>query len=166
MCEWCLCFLLEWQDDDQCCLYKIIAMISLLYFLLAFFSWWVGIPTSKSQVEIPCIGCKNGYNGSYVHDVWVLKTECFLNSYCPNFKLLTKQFSRSYQSFLLIILLAKWVYLLVYIIIKKTRVLPNTGIWILQLLFITAILGQLSESDTYIFVHHNNYSSMVEVLLN
>jgi hypothetical protein len=49
--------------------------------------------------------------------------------------------------------------------IKKTPVLPNTGIWILQLLFITANLGQLLESDTYIFVHHNNYSSMLEVLL-
>jgi hypothetical protein len=35
----------------------------------------------------------------------------------------------------------------------------NTRIWILQLLFITASLGQLLESGTYIFVHHNNYSS-------
>jgi hypothetical protein len=55
-----VCFLLEWQDDDQCYLYEIVAMISLLYFLLIFFSQWVGIPTSKSRVEIPCIGCKNG----------------------------------------------------------------------------------------------------------
>jgi hypothetical protein len=94
-------------------LYVIVAMISLLYFLPAFISRWVGIPTSKSRVEISYIECKNGYNGSYIHNVWMLKIECFLNSYCPNLKLLTKQSSRSYQSFLLIILLAKWVYLLV-----------------------------------------------------
>jgi hypothetical protein len=49
---------------------------------LFFFSRWVEIPTSKSRVEIPYIGCKNGYNGTYVHDVQLLKIECFLNSYC------------------------------------------------------------------------------------
>jgi len=43
---------------------------------------WHKIPTSKSRVEIPCIGCKNGYNENYVHDVWLLKTKCFLNFYC------------------------------------------------------------------------------------
>jgi hypothetical protein len=58
-------------------------MIFLLYLLLVFFSWWVRIPTSKSRVEIPCIGCKNVCNKSYIHDVRLLKTKCFLNSYCP-----------------------------------------------------------------------------------
>jgi len=58
-------------------------MISFLYLLLAILSRWVEIPTSKSQVEIPYIGCKNGCNGSYVHDVRLLKIECFLNSYYP-----------------------------------------------------------------------------------
>jgi len=58
-------------------------MISLLYLLPAFLSRWVKIPTSKSRVEIPCIRCKNGCNGSYVHNVRLLKTEYFLNSHCP-----------------------------------------------------------------------------------
>jgi len=58
-------------------------MISSLYLLLAFISRWVEIPTFKSRVEIPCIGCKNGDNESYVHDVRLLKIECFLNSYYP-----------------------------------------------------------------------------------
>jgi hypothetical protein len=58
-------------------------MISLLYLLHAFLSRWVGIPTSKSRVEIPYIGCKNDCNESYIHDVRLLKTKCFLNSYCP-----------------------------------------------------------------------------------
>jgi len=58
-------------------------MISLLYLLPTFLSRWVEICTFKSRVEIPCIGCKNDCNGSYVHDVWLLKTKCFLNSYCP-----------------------------------------------------------------------------------
>jgi hypothetical protein len=73
----------EWQDDNQCYLYEIVAMIFLLYLLLTFLSLWVKIPTSRSRVEIPCIGCKNGYNGIYGHDVRLLKTECFLNSYYP-----------------------------------------------------------------------------------
>jgi len=58
-------------------------MIFFFYLLLTFLSRWVEIPTSKSWVEIPCIGCKNDYNASYVHDVWLLKIECFLNSYYP-----------------------------------------------------------------------------------
>jgi hypothetical protein len=65
------------------CLYEIVAMIFLLYLLLAFLFRWVRIPTCKSRVKIPCIGCKNGCNRSYVHDVRVLKTECFRNSYGP-----------------------------------------------------------------------------------
>jgi hypothetical protein len=58
-------------------------MIYILYLLPTFLSRWVEIPTSKSHVEIPCIGCKNGYNGNYIHDVQLLKIECFLNSYYP-----------------------------------------------------------------------------------
>jgi hypothetical protein len=82
-CDWRLCFLPEWQDNDQSCLYKIVAMIFFLYLLPTFLFRWVEIPTSKSWVEIPCIGCKNDCNASYVHDVWLLKIECFLNSYYP-----------------------------------------------------------------------------------
>jgi len=52
---------------------RIVAMISLLYLLLVFLSRWVKISTSKSQVEIPCIKCKTSCNGSYVHDVRLLK---------------------------------------------------------------------------------------------
>jgi len=58
-------------------------MISLLYLSPVFFSRWVEIPISKSRVEIPCIGCKNGYNESYIHKVRLLKTECFLKFFCP-----------------------------------------------------------------------------------
>jgi hypothetical protein len=61
-------------------------MISLFYLSPTFLFRWVEIPTSKSRIEIPYIGCKNGCNESYVHDMWLLKTmlkiECFLNSYC------------------------------------------------------------------------------------
>jgi len=39
-------------------------------------------PHPNHGVEIPCIRCKNGYNESYIHDVRLLKIECFLNSYC------------------------------------------------------------------------------------
>jgi hypothetical protein len=62
---------------------KLLRWSFFFYLLPAFLSRWVGIPTSKSQVEIPYIGCKNDCNGNYVHNMWLLKTECFLNSYCP-----------------------------------------------------------------------------------
>jgi hypothetical protein len=89
-------------------------MIFFFYLLPVFFLNGLEFPHPNHELKFPALDAKMATRKLHSQCV-VVKNRMLpiltvpLNENCPNLKLLTKQLSKFYQSFLVIILLAKWV---------------------------------------------------------